>query len=79
MNGAELAKEIRARRPHIPIVFATGYADVSALMDESEERIVQKPFDERELFQKLSAALSHSRPDFNVVPFLRHLRDGDGS
>ena len=63
MNGAELAKEIRSTRPHMPIVFATGYAAVSALKDESEERIVQKPFDERELFQKLSAALSHSRAE----------------
>jgi CheY-like chemotaxis protein len=78
MNGAELAKEIRARRPHMPIVFATGYADVSALSDESEERIVQKPFNEQELLQKLSAALSHSRPDLNVVSLSRH-RDGNGS
>jgi signal transduction histidine kinase/ActR/RegA family two-component response regulator len=78
MNGAELAKEIRARRPHMPIVFATGYADVSALSDESEERIVQKPFNEQELLQKLSAALSHSRPDLNVVSLSRR-RDGNGS
>jgi signal transduction histidine kinase/ActR/RegA family two-component response regulator len=67
MNGAELAKEIRARRPHLPVIFATGYADASALIDESEDRIVQKPFDDRELSQKLSAALTRSRPDLNVV------------
>jgi CheY-like chemotaxis protein len=79
MNGAELAKEIRARRPHMPVVFATGYADASALMDESEDRIVQKPFEEKELSQKLSAALSHSRPDLNVVSISHHRRGSDGS
>jgi signal transduction histidine kinase/ActR/RegA family two-component response regulator len=56
MNGAEVAREIRARRPQIPIVFATGYADAAALMDESEDRIVQKPFDDQELAAKLAAA-----------------------
>jgi CheY-like chemotaxis protein len=79
MNGAELAKEIRTRRPHMPVVFATGYADASALMEESEERIVQKPFDEQELLQKLSAALSHSRPALNVVSLSDHRREGNGS
>jgi signal transduction histidine kinase/CheY-like chemotaxis protein len=77
MNGAELAKEIRARFPRMPVVFATGYADASALMDESEERIVQKPFDEQELSEKLSAALNSSRPDLNVVSLSRHRRSSD--
>ncbi len=57
MNGAELAKAIRARRPHLPIVFATGFADVSALTDERDEQIIRKPFDDSELALKLSLAL----------------------
>ncbi|MES1199041.1 MAG: response regulator [Pseudomonadota bacterium] len=61
MNGAELAKEIRARRPHLPLVFATGYADAAALEEESEERILRKPFDDQELSAKLAAALSRAR------------------
>jgi signal transduction histidine kinase len=57
MNGAELARAIRARRPHLPIVFATGFADVSALTDERDEQIIRKPFDDSELALKLSLAL----------------------
>ena len=31
MNGAEVAREVRARRPGLPILFVTGYADAEAL------------------------------------------------
>jgi signal transduction histidine kinase/CheY-like chemotaxis protein len=56
MNGAEVEREIRARRPHLPVLFATGYADAAALVGASEERVIQKPFDEFMLAAKLDHA-----------------------
>lgn len=57
MNGAEVAREARARRPEVPILFVTGYADTTALDDAGEDIIVRKPYVEQELAAKLKAAL----------------------
>jgi signal transduction histidine kinase len=59
MNGAELAREARARRPKLPIVFLTGYADAQALPQLGREEILCKPFNLNELASKVSAALRH--------------------
>ena len=64
MNGAELARELRARRPDLPIVYATGYADAAALMEATEDEIIHKPFAEEELGMKIAAKLT---PADNVV------------
>jgi signal transduction histidine kinase len=57
MNGAEVAREVRARRPEVPILFVTGYADTTALDDAGEDGILRKPYVERELAAKLKAVL----------------------
>ncbi|MFN3878329.1 MAG: response regulator [Brevundimonas sp.] len=57
MNGGELAKELKARLPEAPILFATGYADAEALTDVGEDMIVRKPFTQAELARKLSRTL----------------------
>jgi signal transduction histidine kinase len=57
MNGAEVAREARARRPDVPILFVTGYADTAALEEAGEGGILRKPYVERELAAKLKAAL----------------------
>ena len=57
MNGAEVAREARARRPGVPILFVTGYADTAALDLAGEDAIVRKPYVERELAAKLRMAL----------------------
>ncbi|MEI7037797.1 PAS domain-containing hybrid sensor histidine kinase/response regulator [Fulvimonas yonginensis] len=57
MNGAEVARQARQRRPELPILFVTGYADQSALADVGEERVVQKPFRNNELERKVRAAI----------------------
>lgn len=57
MNGAEVAKEARARRPSLPILFVTGYADTAALSDPGEEGVLRKPFREDELAAKLRSVL----------------------
>ena len=57
MNGAEVAREVKARRADLPILFATGYADAGVLVEAADDHIVQKPFVEDELAAKLDAAL----------------------
>jgi signal transduction histidine kinase/ActR/RegA family two-component response regulator len=69
MNGAELAREMRARRPDLPVLYATGYADAGALTEAGDEEIIHKPFDDDELAAKIAAKL-HPQKD-NVVR-LRH-------
>ncbi|HYF22954.1 MAG TPA: response regulator [Caulobacteraceae bacterium] len=71
MNGAEVAREVKARRPHLPILFATGYADAAALTEAEDERIVHKPFVEDELALKLAAAVGPREARGNVVRLKR--------
>jgi signal transduction histidine kinase len=57
MNGAELARRVQARRPTLPILFITGFADRSGLAGVSETRIIRKPVHENELSDKVRVAL----------------------
>ena len=69
MNGMELARQVQTKRPHLPILFVTGYVDTSALEKVGEERIIHKPFVDDELSEKVRLALSRSvrRSTGNVV------------
>ncbi|WP_374447974.1 response regulator [Stella sp.] len=58
MNGAEVAREVRQRRPGLPIMFVTGFADLGALAEIGEERIVSKPYTDAELAAKVRRALA---------------------
>jgi len=58
MNGAELAAMATKRWPDLPILFVTGYADLSAISSVSEDRIVQKPFRGGELQRKIGRLLA---------------------
>ena len=58
MNGAELAKQAAQRRPRLPILFVSGYADLSALAEVDQARVLSKPFDQRELARRLSEVLA---------------------
>ena len=60
MNGAEVAREVHARRPGLPIVFVTGYADTETLATAGASGIVRKPFVHDDLAAKLRSVL---RPD----------------
>jgi signal transduction histidine kinase/CheY-like chemotaxis protein len=57
MNGAEVAREVHARRPGLPILFVTGYADTEALSAAGDDGILRKPFLERDLADKLRSVL----------------------
>jgi signal transduction histidine kinase len=57
MSGAEVARQARAKRPTLPILFITGFADRAALAGISETHIVGKPFVNDELVTKLRSIL----------------------
>ena len=57
MNGAEVAREVHARRPELPILFVTGYADTEALAAAGDDGILRKPFVEKDLAAKLRSLL----------------------
>lgn len=57
MNGAELTKQVQERRPGMPVLLVTGYADARAVEAVGEERIVLKPFRNEDLARKIRTAL----------------------
>jgi CheY-like chemotaxis protein len=57
MTGVEVAQEVHKRRPGLPIVFITGYVDLTALKEVGEDRILQKPFREADLADKIGRSL----------------------
>jgi PAS domain S-box-containing protein len=57
MNGVEVAQQARTRRPDLPVLFVTGYADQTALAGVGDERVVQKPFRGDELERKVRAVV----------------------
>lgn len=57
MNGAELAKAARALNPNLPILVATGYADLPAGMEMDLPRL-GKPYTQQQLQQEIAKLLS---------------------
>jgi signal transduction histidine kinase/ActR/RegA family two-component response regulator len=58
MNGAEVARLAQEKRPKLPVLFVTGFADRTALAGISEAQIISKPFIDDELAQKVRLALA---------------------
>ena len=71
MNGAELAQEVRARRPSIPVVFFTG-GDGEWI--SGERWVLTKPFPSHTLTDTLRAALGLAQ-ETGLDPS-RHIADG---
>ena len=57
ISGVELAREVRALDPALPILLATGYSD-EILKNEPEFLIVAKPYSAETLAQAMKAALA---------------------
>jgi CheY-like chemotaxis protein len=59
MTGAELSKHARAMNASLPIIFASGYSETSALERAADEKtfVLRKPFRLSELQRALSRAL----------------------
>jgi CheY-like chemotaxis protein len=58
MNGADVARQALARRPGLPVLFVTGFADRSAMAGVSDARVISKPFVDDELARKVRLALA---------------------
>jgi FixJ family two-component response regulator len=69
MSGAEVPPRVQAKRPAIPILFVTGFADRAALVGVSEAHIIGKPFIGSELAEKVGLAL-RGEVGANVVRLL---------
>jgi CheY-like chemotaxis protein len=59
MTGAQLAREIRQIWPHLPIIMATGYAELPE-EEASSFRILNKPFLQRDLAEQVAEALKQN-------------------
>ncbi|WP_343712886.1 response regulator [Inquilinus sp.] len=57
MNGAELARHARQRRPGLPLLFVTGFIDRAALSGIADAQILGKPFGHDELARKIASVL----------------------
>lgn len=70
MNGAELIKRARAKRPALPMLLATGYADASRFdAGLSDEMIVKKPYRLDDLAVRVREALGQRAASrTNVLP-----------
>lgn len=62
LNGAEIARDIRARHAALPIVFITGYADTAALEAAlgPDAPVLRKPFGVDELADVVSNSLERA-------------------
>jgi PAS domain S-box-containing protein len=65
MNGAQMAKVVRASRPNLPIVFASGYSETASIEQALGETAVllKKPFGVSELDVVLRTALGSHLSD----------------
>jgi signal transduction histidine kinase len=70
MSGADVARLVQAKRPGLPVLFVTGFADRAALAGVSDAQIIGKPFINDELADKVSMALFGTNAS-NVVKLRR--------
>jgi signal transduction histidine kinase/CheY-like chemotaxis protein len=77
MNGIEVARQARTRRPGLPIMFITGYSDTAALAGEAGEAgIIQKPFRSGDLAAKVACALNLATYPTKICPNRRRSSNG---
>jgi PAS domain S-box-containing protein len=59
MNGAQLAAEVGKKRPDLPIIIATGYADMQEIERVvGKNSVLKKPFQVRDLLESVRVALT---------------------
>jgi two-component system, cell cycle sensor histidine kinase and response regulator CckA len=66
MGGGELAQQVRARWPHVHVLFASGYTDETVVRRGALGEgaiLLQKPFDFVELAEKVTEVLSGGVPN----------------
>jgi signal transduction histidine kinase len=68
MTGIDLARHIRQTWPTLPIILATGYAELPANADVSLLRLA-KPYTPDEMSVAIERQMQVSQPATNIVPF----------
>ncbi|WP_158007259.1 PAS domain-containing sensor histidine kinase [Rhizobium sp. AC44/96] len=63
IDGDAMAVKIMTLYPNVPVVLATGYADVERICDTSRYRPLSKPYTRRQLAETLRAAIDASQDD----------------
>jgi PAS domain S-box-containing protein len=67
MTGSELSEQIRKDWPHLPVILATGFAELPPGLDPQQQTLA-KPFTQQDLMQAVAAALSEPK-DRKVLKF----------
>ncbi len=65
MNGPQLAARVRALRPEIPVLYASGYTENAILQQgraDAEANLLHKPYTRRRLSEKLRQTLKVAPP-----------------
>jgi len=68
MTGAQLADAMAADWPNIPVIIATGFAEMAPGLASNLPRL-PKPFDQAALARSVSAAIRSKGDMASVVPF----------
>ena len=66
MNGIDVSREARVLRPDLPVLFVTGYADMSALAGIDPSLIMGKPYRDHDLADRVAFLLQG--PENQAVP-----------
>jgi signal transduction histidine kinase/ActR/RegA family two-component response regulator len=61
MDGIELAREIRKRKPGLPVVLTTGFSEAAAAANQDGLRLLVKPYRIEQLAAELQAAMNDPR------------------
>jgi PAS domain S-box-containing protein len=67
MNGLEVISEAKSRHPQLPVILATGYADVDVSKEKDGFAVLRKPFQIGELARTVKASLLRAGLDGNSL------------
>ncbi len=68
LNGREVAEQLRRVRPHMPVLYISGYSDdanVEAEISRADAVFLPKPFSVRTLAEKVNQALNSRKQSIN--------------
>jgi FixJ family two-component response regulator len=60
MSGTQFMRAARERRPELPVVYITGYADPREVAQDAGSIIVRKPYRAPELLRSIEETLERS-------------------
>ncbi|WP_244496313.1 PAS domain-containing protein [Methylobacterium indicum] len=77
IGGVALARELRTRLPHVPVILTSGYSHVLARSDTHDFTLLHKPYSAEQLSRLLHQMLSlqqdrdgPAEPDLDVAPIV---------